>query len=245
MYLLQNRVVLSDDDKHETQIDSVPGAAQADRDGHPVGVRVEIVPPGYDYRLPIDRWLYFVDQDIVPDWYDPTDGESTCRRELPRWAARHIITDGAHTIVDRSVIVHGGTVNVAQGGVCWDVFGGTVNVAKGGVCRDVYGGTVNISHGGYCWNVYGGTVNVAQGGVCWDVFGGTVNVAQGGVCWDVHGGTVNVGPGGYCQNVYGGTVNVAKGGYCWNVQGGTVNVAKGGVCRNVYGGTVNQAPPLP
>ena len=32
--------------------------------------RVEIVPPGYDYTLPLDEWVYEIDQDVLPAWYD-------------------------------------------------------------------------------------------------------------------------------------------------------------------------------
>ena len=38
-------------------------------------VRVELFPPGDDYRLPIDQWIYHTDQDWPPDWYDPKEAE--------------------------------------------------------------------------------------------------------------------------------------------------------------------------
>jgi len=33
-------------------------------------VRVEIVPTNDDYTLPLEYWIYAVDQNILPDWYD-------------------------------------------------------------------------------------------------------------------------------------------------------------------------------
>jgi hypothetical protein len=60
----------------------------------PTIVRVEIVPPANRYDLPLDQWLYAVDQDILPDWYDAEDAERRARVALSDWAAHHIIRSG-------------------------------------------------------------------------------------------------------------------------------------------------------
>src|SRR3990167_4612877 len=43
--------------------------------GDPTDVAVEIVPPGGDYRRPLTDWIYRVDQDRVPDWYEAREAE--------------------------------------------------------------------------------------------------------------------------------------------------------------------------
>ena len=60
----------------------------------PTIVRVEIVPPGVRYNLPLKRWAYAVDQDILPDWYDAEDAERRARVALSDWATHHIIREG-------------------------------------------------------------------------------------------------------------------------------------------------------
>ena len=49
------------------------------------GVAIEIVPPNGDYSAPLDTWIFCVDQDIVPDWWNPKEAEiegQTCYPDL-------------------------------------------------------------------------------------------------------------------------------------------------------------------
>ena len=48
-------------------------------------VAVEVVPPGGDLNRPIESWLFIVDQDMLPDWWDAEHAEKTARRELKEW----------------------------------------------------------------------------------------------------------------------------------------------------------------
>ena len=59
--------------EHKLHADGVQG---------PNIVRVEIVPPGDDFRLPLDQWIFKTDQYILPQWYDATDVESRARVAL-------------------------------------------------------------------------------------------------------------------------------------------------------------------
>ena len=59
-------------------------------------VRVEITPPNNDFVLPFEKWVYKVDQDMLPDWYVKDFDEERIRKELPKWYDSHIkgqITD--------------------------------------------------------------------------------------------------------------------------------------------------------
>jgi len=59
-------------------------------------VRVEISPPNNNYRLPLTKWQYQRDQDLVPEWYNDKWGETLCQSALPRWAKTHIYKTGSH-----------------------------------------------------------------------------------------------------------------------------------------------------
>jgi len=49
-------------------------------------VRTEIAPPNRDLSLPLDQWVYRVDQPNTPDWYDAESCERECRLALAEWA---------------------------------------------------------------------------------------------------------------------------------------------------------------
>lgn len=137
-------------------------------------VAVEISPDDGDLNTPINDWVFRVDQDILPDWWDAEEAEKVVRRALVDWAASWLVTGEAEHTKNRTVFVlNGGTVQkVLSGGTVQEVWaGGTVqDVLSGGTVREVLsGGTVQK-----VWD--GGTVQAV-----WD--GGTVQEV-----WD--GGTV-------------------------------------------------------
>ena len=191
--ITQSRVMWSKDhDSHEELIREA-GLSDGLHGGGDF-VRTEIVPPGDDYSLPLEQWVYHADQDTVPDWYDAREAEIACRAELPAWAQHHFIRDGQVEVRDRqSRVLLGQAHAKVTGGEVWcydqaraEVHGGEV------MCWDESRAVV---HGGevWCWDesravVHGGEV------MCWhesraEVHGGEV------VCWhesraEVHGGLV-------------------------------------------------------
>jgi hypothetical protein len=54
-------------------------------------LRVEIIPPANNYSLPLDQWVYHVDQDTLPKWADKKDDEKRSRLLLTEWAALKIV----------------------------------------------------------------------------------------------------------------------------------------------------------
>ena len=54
-------------------------------------VKVEIVPPkasgryGRDYSRRIDEWIYKINQDIVPPWYNKEEGKRRTREAAKEW----------------------------------------------------------------------------------------------------------------------------------------------------------------
>ena len=57
-------------------------------------VRVELIPPNEDKAASIDKWKYFVDQDIVPDWYneDPGRYENEFRQSVKDWMEKNFVS---------------------------------------------------------------------------------------------------------------------------------------------------------
>ena len=78
-------------------------------------VRTEIVPEGYNYKLPHDQWKFKLDQDRVPKWYDGKEVEKRCRLELPEWYEVHVIKSGKHKLSGVIYkIILGGKIEVTE-----------------------------------------------------------------------------------------------------------------------------------
>ena len=101
-----------------------------DRSDPPNFVRVEIVPPNeHDFDKPLKDWLFHVDQDKVPDWFDKSEAEVAVRKELENWCAKKLIRDGESRDVkdgDCLVAICGGTVSVIRGGTVKKIFKGMI-----------------------------------------------------------------------------------------------------------------------
>ena len=174
-------------------------------------VRVEIVPPYGNYRLPISKWEFVVDQDIIPGWFDKKEQEVRCRKALKDWYKVHVIKSGKHYLTGNiSRIILGGEVEIDSqtGGYC-EFYGNTK-------------GTVSNQSGGYCWfrNSSKGTVSNQIGGDC--------------KFYDSSRGTVSNQSGGYCEfnSSSKGTVSGQIGGICafYSSSKGTISNQSGGDC---------------
>ena len=86
----------------------------------PVNVQIEITPPnGNDFETPLDEWVFNVDQDQLPGWWNAEDAEKECRSELEEWAKVRLVRAGEKRDVkegENVVAVCGGTVNEVRGG---------------------------------------------------------------------------------------------------------------------------------
>ena len=54
-------------------------------------VRVEIVPRDDNYLLPFSQWIYHLDQDLLPDWYNVKEAEKRARKQLPKWRKAKVV----------------------------------------------------------------------------------------------------------------------------------------------------------
>jgi len=186
-------------------------------------VRTELVPPDYDYSIPIAGWKYYTDQQEVPEWYNAQEAEIACRDALPEWFRYHIFAeDSVHDLAGRrnvSLIFLAGKHEVS-------------NLESGDV--QAYGTSiVNSSQqsGGSVWACDTSTVNFSQlseGEV--RAYGtSTVNSSRqsGGEVWAYGTSTVNS--------------TKQSGGWVWVYDTSTVNSTKqsGGLVMSL-GGTINE-----
>ena len=143
----------------------------------PTFVRVEIVPPNRDYRLPFKKWAYKLDQDIKPDWYDEKDVESRCRAVLKKWLKSNVILPNqkVKSINKYIVAVYGSIHNVWGSAVIHNVWGSAVihDVWGSAVINNVWGSAVinNVGDSAVINNVWGSAVihNVGGSAVIHDV----------------------------------------------------------------------------
>ena len=54
--------------------------------------KVEIVPPNKDYSLPLDQWVFSIEQDEMPRWFDREKDEKRARETLKEWAKHKLKT---------------------------------------------------------------------------------------------------------------------------------------------------------
>jgi hypothetical protein len=153
-------------------------------------VRVEIVPPNRDYSLPFSKWIYKLDQDLKPDWYDAKDVEKRCRMHLKDWRKAKVImpTQKVKEVNFRHLVAVYGTIGSVSGGTIGSVYGGTIGSVYGGTIGSVRGGTIEYVRGGTIRYVYGGTIESVYGGTIEYVRGGTIEYVRGGTIGYVYGG---------------------------------------------------------
>ncbi len=70
-------------------------------------VRTEISPEDRDLRRPPKEWKFIVEQDILPDWYDPKEVERRCRIALTKWRKTKLIIDKNAEIKNGQIYVYG------------------------------------------------------------------------------------------------------------------------------------------
>ena len=56
--------------QHKVHMDGIKG---------PNGVCIEVTPPNKDFSIPFKDWIYKVDQDVLPDWYESEQCEKRVR----------------------------------------------------------------------------------------------------------------------------------------------------------------------
>ena len=83
--IFKNRVVLAPEgnESHSDLLESL-GVEDNYMNASKVFVRAELTPPDDNKSIPIEKWIYKVDQDVLPDWYifDPAKYEQEFRNAV-------------------------------------------------------------------------------------------------------------------------------------------------------------------
>jgi hypothetical protein len=114
-------------------------------------VRVEILPPEGNILLPLDKWRYRTDRDVVPGWYDPREAEIAVRAELPKWYEAKCIhvPEGETLVIGAGIVRHilSGKASVRARGSGW-FYDRAMGVVEQGGCGIFYGEAVGDVEGG-------------------------------------------------------------------------------------------------
>ena len=188
-------------------------------------LRVEVAPENGDYMLPIDKWVFGYDQDLLPEWADREKDEARTREALQLWYSeccvglgvkRESVNDG-----DRIKMVCGGTISAIMGGTISAICGGTISAIRGGTISEIRGGTISDILGGTISAIWGGTISAIRGGTILEIWGGTILEIWGGTISAIGGGTISVIRGGTISEIGGGTISDMKGNATANFRSGT------------------------
>ena len=167
-------------------------------------LKVEINPPREGaFDAPLNEWVFRVDQDITPKWFDAAADEKRARAALEDWAKSKLVRANE----SREVLSGEFVICVMASGVVQNVraFGVVQNVRDSGVVQNVrtYGVVQNVWASGVVQNVWASGVvqNVRD-------FGVVQNVRDSGVVQNVRASGVvqNVWAYGVVQNLIGGCV---------------------------------------
>lgn len=183
MIVLRDRVVWSKaSDSHEDII-SEYGLHFNGVKG-PNGVRVEISPPDLDYCIPLEDWVFKVDQDHFPPWWDKKEAEFRVRQELPDWADAKLIRGGQARPIrkgDVIICICGGYIPYVTGGIIEEMKGGRIGVFKDGLLSYLTGGRIETMAGGMVKRMTGGVISTIDDGVVRRCLGGNIERISGGI----------------------------------------------------------------
>ena len=122
-------------------------------------VRVEIAPPGRDMSLPPRQWIYRLDQDFQPDWYDADETEKRCRVELKKWRRHKVVKSGHRVAKEGNLYLCGN----ATGRFYDNATGAFYGNATGRLCDNARGAFYGNATGKFYGNATGKFYDNARG----------------------------------------------------------------------------------
>ena len=150
-------------------------------------VAVEITPPDYNFQLPYKKWIFTIDQDLVPDWFNMGEVEIACREKLPLWKELHIIDDdgGEHVIGEGCYgIVTAGSPKITMNrGCCYTYNKSTPIITMNGGCCYTYNNSTPIitMNGGVCYTYNESTPTITMNnGRCYTCNNSTPTITMNG-----------------------------------------------------------------
>ena len=131
-------------------------------------VSVEFTPPNGDvFGHDFTEWIFKVDQDLIPDWFEKEKAKALCLSSVKK-------------LIDERFIINR-TIDEIKSGRWW---------VKDGVIKDFWGGTLKDFCGGTLERFWGGTLERFRGGTLTDFWGGTLTDFWGGTLEHFRGGTL-------------------------------------------------------
>ena len=100
--ILKDEVFVPDYDSHTDMLSELK-IKDTEANARKLFVRAELLPPCGNVFIPIDEWIFKVDQDIRPDWFVEEYEKERMREAVKKWAVNHI-----HIGKDNLVINSGG-----------------------------------------------------------------------------------------------------------------------------------------
>jgi hypothetical protein len=114
--------------------------------------------------MPLEKWRYKTDQDLLPEWYVESEEEKRVRAVLPDWLKSNVVLpDQSVAEIRKPMVAIYGTVKYIDGGTVGYIRGGTVESIRGGTVESIDGGTVKYINGGTVGSIHGGTVGYIRG----------------------------------------------------------------------------------
>jgi len=113
MIVTKDKVYWSKKSESHTDIIEEFGLRERNVRGEYLLVPIEIVPPDYNYLLPLDEWEYSIDigeceRDCLPAWYDRKKVENRARMALRDWYKQKVIQPNkTRKIKDKQVFCYG------------------------------------------------------------------------------------------------------------------------------------------
>jgi len=160
-------------ESHESIIEEF--GLKDDRWMSPRLLRVEISPQGSDFTLPPDEWVFKVDQDSLPRWYDRHQAEKRVRKALPQWIKMKVVmpSQKLRNVTRNLVAVYGeidtfsGILDyLADGASIGTIYGYVINALSGSrVHRVAYCGHIEYLHHGAETTQVLGMVDRCQGSI--------------------------------------------------------------------------------
>ena len=87
--ILKNRVFVPDYDSHTQMLEEL-GIEDNYVNAKKMFVRAELIPANGDPFSDINTWIFKVDQDILPEWFNKEDAKARMIETVKKWAKTHI-----------------------------------------------------------------------------------------------------------------------------------------------------------
>jgi len=110
--ILKDRVFIPDYESHTDMLEEL-NIDDTKKNAGERFVRVELRPEGNDIFTPIDTWKFWVDQEVLPDWFVPEFDRERMVEAVGEWADSHIYTDKSNFSVSGGTFYLKNCKNVA------------------------------------------------------------------------------------------------------------------------------------